>query len=92
MYYYAQINENGECIGVSDLDEKEDRENLIPIPTLDTKLIGYFYNNELKEWFNIPESPQDIVPDIPIRVTQLDRIESQLIELQQIVTTLLSNN
>ncbi|MBE0584133.1 MAG: hypothetical protein IH612_10300 [Desulfofustis sp.] len=40
MQAYAQINEEGICIGVSSLSGPVDKENLIPIDSQDVTLIG----------------------------------------------------
>lgn len=50
MNFYAQIDENNKCIGVSELAEPDSRNNLIKIPTLNGNLIGLYYNIENKDW------------------------------------------
>lgn len=95
MNFYAQIDENNKCIGISELAEPDFRNNLIKIPIFDENLIGLYYDRENKNWNMIGDNyDENLLNDeeIIIQPTQLDRIESQLIELQQIVTALLSNN
>lgn len=73
-YYYAQINENKICDGVSDHSEPIIENNLIPIENLDSSFIGKKFENN--QWVEIPEPKieETIIPE----PTQLDRIEAAL--------------
>lgn len=50
--YYAQIDNDGYCIAVSQLGDAVDNPNLIPIQALDTGYIRKKYDRENKEWTN----------------------------------------
>ncbi|OUQ56241.1 hypothetical protein B5E58_11240 [Tyzzerella sp. An114] len=45
MFYYAQINEENICVGVSNLSSEVVADNMIIIDTMDTNLLGKKYNN-----------------------------------------------
>jgi len=69
MYYYAQINEESLCIGVSCLSGKIEADNMIEIPSYDTDYIYRKYENgQWSEEKYIPEMP-DPLPD-PIQEMQ----------------------
>lgn len=55
MFYYAQLNANNICVGISQLTGKIDAENMIPINSLDGDLIGKRYNNGAWEEVVQPE-------------------------------------
>jgi hypothetical protein len=50
MYIYAEIDENGKCIGVKRLWERTEETNHIQLPQYDQNYLGQVYNPETKEW------------------------------------------
>lgn len=52
-FYYAQINENNICCGVSELATEMDNSNLILIDELDTSILGKIWNGF--EWSEPPQ-------------------------------------
>lgn len=67
-YYYAQLNEDNICIGVSDLSSEVVRPDMIRIKTFDSTFMNKKYNNGL--WEDIPISQSNM--------SQLDRIEEMV--------------
>ena len=55
MSYYAQLNENNICIGVSNLSGTVDVPSLIPLPEFDISLMGKKYSNGL--WEEVESEP-----------------------------------
>lgn len=74
-FYYAQLNEENICIGVSQLSGKKTENYMIELDSYDTSLLDKKYVNGVWEEVEQPE---------PIEVsTQLDRIEEAINKSQQ---------
>lgn len=58
MFYYAQLNENNICIGVSQLSGEVINDSLIRIDNADSSLLGKKYNNGLWEDVPTPDPPE----------------------------------
>lgn len=56
-FYYAQINEENICCGVSELATEMNHSNLISIDGMDTSILGKIWNGS--EWLDAPK------PEIP---------------------------
>ena len=87
--FYAQINSQNICLGILRNPPQELIKNnkLIPIDSYNTTLIGRTYIFETNDWADINfQLPSDGIPepdkDCIIEPTQLDRIEIELIKLQ----------
>ena len=70
MYHYAQIDENGYIVGISNLSGEVVRENLIQIEE-DFGPTNKKWNGTSWESYTPPEPPEP-------EPTQLDRMEAQL--------------
>ena len=55
MYYYAQLNENSICIGISQLSGIVDVPSLIPLADFDSSIMGKKYVNGVWEKVEQPE-------------------------------------
>jgi len=55
MFYYAQLDENNICIGVSQLSGEVSETNMILLERYDMSLIGKKYNNGTWEDMPTPE-------------------------------------
>ena len=55
MFFYAQLNEENICIGVSQLSGKVDNPLLIPIAEFDSSIIGKKYSNGV--WEEVESEP-----------------------------------
>ena len=66
-YFYAQIDDNNICVGVSELSGEVYSEKMITLDSYDASVMGKKYNNGL--WEDIEDDPEP---------TQLDRIENRL--------------
>ena len=61
MFYYAQINENNICIGVSQLSGEVNLPSMVFLDTYDSSLLGKQYNNGAWEEMAQPEpTPQPL--------------------------------
>ena len=74
MYHYAQIDENGYIVGISNLSGEVVRENLIQIEE-DFDPTNKKWNGASWESYTPPEPPEP-------EPTQLDRMEAQLTKSQ----------
>lgn len=74
MYHYAQIDENGYIVGISNLSGEVVRENLIQIEE-DFDPTNKKWNGTSWESYTPPEPPEP-------EPTQLDRMEAQLMKSQ----------
>lgn len=74
MYHYAQIDENGYIVGISNLSGEVVRENLIQIEE-DFDPTNKKWNGTSWESYTPPEPPEP-------EPTQLDRMEAQLTKSQ----------
>ena len=50
MFLYAQLNDNGYCISVSDLSGEVIDEKMIPITEFDDSYLGRKYDTTNKSW------------------------------------------
>ena len=50
MFLYAQLNDNGFCISVSDLSGEVNDEKMIPITDFDDSYLGRKYDITNKSW------------------------------------------
>lgn len=80
MYYYAQINEDYICIGVSSFETEVESENLIPLETLDFDLLKKKYMDG--EWVVDP----DAIPEEESE--SLEQIAKE-IQIKQAIDTLI---
>lgn len=55
MFYYAQLNEENICIGVSQLSGEISNSLMIAISAMDTLVVGKKYNNGVWEAIEQPE-------------------------------------
>ena len=67
-YYYAQLNNENICNGVSDLSGEIFDDNLVRLETYDLTVLGKRYNNGV--WEEVPQPEPE--------PSQLDHIESLL--------------
>jgi hypothetical protein len=60
MKFYAQLNENNVCIGISQLSGEVIQDNMIEIPSLDNDKLWRKYEN--KAWSAEKFEPQSTAP------------------------------
>lgn len=60
IYYYAQINDDGICCGVSQLCGIVDRDDMIQIESYDMSLMGKLWTGS--EWIENPNPPEPPEP------------------------------
>ena len=60
---YAQINEQGYCIGISQLLEAVDQQDVIPLDTYDLSYMGRKYDNGWTEEYFVPPIAELPEPD-----------------------------
>lgn len=53
MFYYAQINEDSVCIGISQLSDEIKENNMIKIENYDVTILGKKYENGV--WVELPK-------------------------------------
>lgn len=68
MFYYAQLDENDICIGISELSGQAGSSNMVPLSAFNAGLLGRPYDRQTGEWGEAPET--ESAP------TQGDRIEA----------------
>lgn len=76
MYYYAQINEDGICIGISQLSNIVIDDNLISVSSFDINLIGKKYNNGI--WEEVPEPEPE-----PTKKTDAEKIMDNQLSIME---------
>ena len=81
-YYYAQIDENNVCIGVSQLSGEVEAANMIRLNSMDISLFGKLYNNG--EWEDV-EPAQFMAQSEPISSSEPtnSEIKALLMELKE---------
>lgn len=62
QYFYAQLNDDGVCNGVSMLSGIVDAPHMILLEEYDESLLGKFYNDGVWEEFAYPVEPEEILP------------------------------
>lgn len=60
MFFYAQLNENNVCVGISQLSGAVESSNMISIATFDPDLLWRKYENG--QWSVIKYEPQTTAP------------------------------
>lgn len=68
MFYYAQLDENDICIGISELSGQAWSSNMVPLCAFDAGLLGRAYDRITGHWGDVPA--EEAAP------TQADRIEA----------------
>lgn len=83
MKFYAQLNENNICIGVSMLSGEVDYPNMIEIPAVDEDYLNRKYEDD--KW-----SEEKFVPDYSqIELDRLETLEQSQAEQDEIIMQLL---
>lgn len=59
-YYYAQIDDNGICCGVSQLSGIVEHDNMIQLESYDMSLMGKLWTGT--EWVENPNPPEPVEP------------------------------
>ena len=59
-YYYAQIDDDGICCGVSQLSGIVEHDNMIPLESYDMSLMGKLWTGT--EWVENPNPPEPVEP------------------------------
>ena len=80
-FFYAQINEENICVGISSLSGEVIDEKFIEIESYDLSILGKKYNNGV--WEEVPKEP--IVPEEP-QPTNAELKENQLAIMEAIAT------
>lgn len=78
--FYAQLNDKGICVAVSQLSAKVEQENMIALESYDTTLCGKKYSEG--KWEGVPVEPQE--PQITLSGEELQA--EILLNQQQIIT------
>ena len=60
VYYYAQIDDDGICCGVSQLSGEVDYDNMIQLESYDMSLMGKLWTGT--EWIENPNPPKPVEP------------------------------
>lgn len=60
IHYYAQIDDDGICMGVSQLSGVVDKSNMIELESYDTSLLGKLWTGA--EWMENPKPPEPPEP------------------------------
>lgn len=83
MFIYAQISDQGYCIGVSELSGEVQQEDMIPLDSFDTLYISRKYDTKNKIWTDEYLENEDVTtePDkVEILGQQLSDLEIQQLE------------
>lgn len=99
MFYYAQINEEGLCIGVSGLASKVEHEMMIPIDYYDNDLLWRKYKNgrwSLEKFIPLPPEPKpNEIEELKAKVAYLEEYSSEheaaLVDLALLVSEVLGD-
>lgn len=59
-YYYAQIDDDGICCGVSQLSGEVEHDNMIQLESYDMSLMGKLWTGT--EWIENPNPPEPVEP------------------------------
>lgn len=59
-YYYAQIDDDGICCGVSQLSGEVEHDNMIRLESYDMSLMGKLWTGT--EWVENPNPPEPVEP------------------------------
>jgi hypothetical protein len=71
--FYAQLNEENVCIGVSQLSGAVSNPLMIAIPAMDVSIVGKIYNDGV--WEEIPIEP---IPQSPLSEAEQTQLETAL--------------
>ncbi|MDD3393493.1 MAG: hypothetical protein PHG19_02465 [Anaerotignum sp.] len=71
--FYAQLNEESVCIGVSQLSGVISSPLMIAIPAMDVSIVGKLYNDGV--WEEIPVEP---IPEFPLSEAEQTQLETAL--------------
>ena len=87
MFLYAQLNDNGYCISVSDLSEEVIDEKMIPMTDFDNSYLGRKYDITNKSWTDeYLEKNNDKYTEIT--PSKEEELQEQINDLQDIVMIL----
>ena len=87
MFLYAQLNDNGFCISVSDLSGEVIDEKMIQITDFDDSYLGRKYDITNKSWTD-EYLEKNNAEDIEIAPSEVEELQEQINDLQDIVMTL----
>ena len=74
-YYYAQIDDDGICCGVSQLSGEVDYDNMIQLESYDMSLMGKLWTGA--EWVENPNPPEPVEPTTePTNQDIMDALEA----------------
>ena len=87
MFLYAQLNDNGYCISVSDLSGEVIDEKMIPITDFDNSYLGRKYDITNKSWTDeyLEKNNDEYTELTP---SEEEELQEQINELQDVVMTL----
>lgn len=72
--FYAQLNDKGICVAVSQLSAKVERENMIALESYDTTICGKKYSGG--KWEEVYKEPQESEP------TEMQILAQQIADLE----------
>lgn len=76
VYYYAQIDDDGICCGVSQLSGEVDYDNMIQLESYDMSLMGKLWTGT--EWIENPNPPEPVEPTTEPTMSDLsDKMDAQ---------------
>ena len=87
MFLYAQLNDNGYCISVSDLSGEVIDEKMIPLTDFDDSYLGRKYDITNKSWTD-EYLEKNNAEDIEIAPSKEEELQEQINELQDAVMSL----
>ena len=87
MFLYAQLNDNGYCVSVSDLAGEVIDEKMIPITDFDYSYLGRKYDITNKSWTD-EYLEKNNAEDIEIAPSKEEELQEQINELQDAVMSL----
>ena len=79
-YYYAQINDNNICDGISRINELDNRPSMIQLDSYDASVIGKLWTGS--EWIENPNPPEPQPEPQPETVT-LNSLQEKIDQLEQ---------
>lgn len=82
MYFYAQLNENNICIGVSQLSGEVDAPNMVRIPSFDPDYIWRKYEDG--QWTEEKFEPETTAP-----VTEFEETKQRVSDLEMAMAAIL---
>ena len=82
MFYYAQLNENNICVGVSQLSGEVIQNDMIPINTMNTDFLWRKYEND--QWSAEKFEPQSTAP-----ITEFEDTKQRVADLEMAMASIL---